>query len=114
MNLNTQANALSRLQSLGPTTVALSGDIPTYSDDATLTQKQADLASESDVSDYLLIVHGDLQDPPLVLIAIGKMVQAQQADHFCSALVARLQKGKNMSFSQNKDCILFRLSEGVA
>lgn len=37
-NHNTEAYALSRLQSLGHTTVALDDDITAYPDDASLTQ----------------------------------------------------------------------------
>lgn len=87
-NLNTKANALSKLQSLGRTTAALDEDIPAYPDYATLTQEQVILVPESNVLDHLLLLHGDLQNFALVSITIGEMLREQQADRFCRDRVA--------------------------
>lgn len=62
-NLITQVDAMSRLKSPGHTTVALDGNLTTYAGDATFTQEQLALLSDSEVLDYLLLVHGNSQAP---------------------------------------------------
>lgn len=109
-NLNIQAYALFRLKSLRHTTVALDKDIPTYPDEAKLTQEQITLMSNSDVSDRVLLSHGDSQSPPLVPTTIDVLLRKQQADHFCRDLIAMLQNGEDMSFSQSENSILICLA----
>lgn len=98
-NLDTQADALYRLQSLGHSTEPLEEDRPTYPDNDTLTQKQVTLVSKSNVSDYLLLTHGALQDHTQVSITIDEMLQEQQAAHSCCDLFQRLQSSEDVSFS---------------
>lgn len=92
--------------------MALDENVSSYSDDARVTQKQVDLVPDSDVSGYILLTHGDLPDTSVVPITTVEMLRKQQTDRFCSNLVARLQNGKDMLFSQNKDGSLFRLEYG--
>lgn len=68
--------------------------------------------SSSDVENYLLLAHGNLQDPLLVLFTSVEMLQEQQADHFKRNLAVRLQNSKEMLFSQNEDGTLFSLACG--
>lgn len=80
---NIQPNKLSRLKFLVRTTVPTNEDISVYPHNTTLTQEQVVKGSDSDVSDHLPLARNDLQDPPLVPVTIGEMLQEQQADRFC-------------------------------
>lgn len=78
--LNTQADALSRTESLGHTTASLHEDIPTYPDDATAQKKKAAFMTDSAMLDYFLLTHVSFVDTPLVPIIAAKMLRAQQND----------------------------------
>lgn len=109
-NLNSEADVLSSLRFLRHTTVALNDDIAAYPDDATLSQEQVALISELEVLDHLVVTHDDLQEPALLPINIDEMLPERQADRFCGSLIARLQNGEVMLFSQNEDSMMSRLA----
>lgn len=72
-SLNTQANVVLKLQSLGHTTVPLDEAISTYPEDSRLYREKAALISDSDTSGHILITHEDMQDPPVVPITSMEM-----------------------------------------
>lgn len=90
----------------------LDEDISTYLDVATLTQKQVAQVSDSDVSEYFLLTHRDLQDLTLLLIATGKILHKQRAAPFYRNLVAKLQNDGDVSSTQNEDGTSFQLAYG--
>lgn len=64
-------------------TVRLDDDTPPYPISAMLTQEQVALVSDSGVSNYFLLAPSDVQDPLLVPVTIGEMLQKEQTHHFC-------------------------------
>lgn len=106
-NLNTRADALSRLKSLEKTTVPLDKNIPSFTDDHGAKRYQLALLSDLDVSNNVLLRHEDLQDPPLVPIFSTGMPREQQNNHFCRDIVARLHVGEDLAFSKCEEATSF-------
>lgn len=89
--LNTQADAFSKLESLGHTTASLDEDISTYSNDATLQKEKASLMIDWAMADFRLLTHDDFVDTPPVPINTAHMLQEHQNDPACRDLKARFK-----------------------
>lgn len=97
-NINNQTEPLFLLTCLNHTTVPLSDEIIKYPEDNTLDGEQAAFVSDSDVLDYILLIHEDMKAPPLVLITSAEMLRVQQNDRFCCDIVTSLHTYEDLEF----------------
>ena len=114
-NKNTQADALSRLKTLGETVVPIDEDIPcfpsTTPDEESLTQG-CTAESVPDHSDHVVLAAEESREPPLVPITRDELVYEQTNDKDCRNIVARLARGEGLPFAVDDQGILFRTTAG--
>lgn len=89
-DLNTQDDALSRLTSIGLTTILLGEKISMYSEGLTADGERAAFVSNSNASDKILLKHEDIQNTPLIPITSTKKLREQQNNSFCQYQVKSL------------------------
>ena len=92
---NTQADALSRLRTLGETTVPLEEEIPCFTmSESDRPSEPKDSLDDFDVSDDILLSLEALRDPRLVPIPEEEFLREQRSDPFCQDIVLRLVRGE--------------------
>ena len=97
-NLNTQADALSRLTTLIETTSDLDEDIPCFLIDGEYDEgyEVPFIEEEFAYDNALLITETDMPDPDLLAaITLEELVLAQASDPFCKVIRSHLNGGRN-------------------
>ena len=95
--LNTQADALSRLTTLGETSSDLDEDIPCFSIDRDYDERYevGFIEEEFAYDDALLTTETDMPDPDLLAaVTLEELVLAQASDAFCKVIRSRLNGGR--------------------
>ena len=100
--MNTQADALSRLNILAEKISGLDEDIPCFLIDGEYDEGyEVDFIEEEYAYDgALLTTETDMPDPDLLAaITIEELVLAQASDSFCKVIRSRLNGGEDLPFS---------------
>ena len=117
--LNKQADALSRLETLGETEPFVDDEIPCFHMEGSCPDGTCDHSDEEFLSmeyaliDELLATDSSPSSPLLLRpITTEELVYAQHGDAFCNALRSRLNGGEELPFSLDENGILIRHVEG--
>ena len=114
--LNTQADALSRLQSLGETTEELDQDLPCFVIEDIYESEESNVDDEFFHLDHdnILATMDPTSDSELLEpISVEELLTEQQKDHFCTNLRSHLNGGEDLSFALGEKGVSFRLVDAV-
>ena len=118
--LNAQADALSRLRTLGETTVPIDDDIPSFFLEEVGKTVREDLIDDAyllnndlEVSDaQLLLTEETPREYDALPISEDELLQEQTSDNFCKKQKAAVRNGVNVNFVIGKNGILYRVTNG--
>ena len=107
---NTQADALSRLTTLGETALDVDDEIPCFLLD--MTHDTAASANDLDeglmYEDVLLLTRPSSDEPLPPQISLDELRREQNVDSFCRQTRARLRRGERLPFADNPSGFLCR------
>ena len=114
---NMQADALSRLATLGQTTADIDDDIPCFTCETLrphqLCQRHDDADDWDESKDLLLVMEAEMdnsQGPDLVAITPEELLREQSSDEFCRSILSRLRKGERPPFAVDTEGFLVRIA----
>ena len=106
--LNNQADALSRLRTLGETAVDFDEDIPCFA----MEESAQDLSDAALTSqDSLLVAENANSKLEVLPITTEELLRSQLADEFCASIRSRLNGGEALPFALDDCGLLHRCVE---
>ena len=111
---NLQADALSRLRTLGETTVEPDYELPCFAVEQSDDDSDIEVIEEDfSITDlHLATSNGDFE-PLLLPINLEELLRSQLSDNFCASIRSRLNEGEGLPFALDADGVLCRTVQRV-